>query len=65
VSSSNLVRWGGLAAMLGGALFAVLALVITSMPRGYIGAECAVRDGKDTAVAGRALTGYRVHNRHS
>jgi hypothetical protein len=34
VSSLNLVRWGGVAAMVGGALFAVLALVMASMPPG-------------------------------
>ena len=38
--------------MLGGTLFAVSALVIASMPRGCIGAECAFRQGR---VAGGAL----------
>ncbi len=51
----NLVRWGGVAALVGGALFTVLALVIASMPRGCIGAECAVREGRDTGLAGGAL----------
>jgi hypothetical protein len=55
VSSSNLVRWGGVAAMVGGALFAVLALVMASMPLGCIGAECAFREGRDTGLAGGAL----------
>jgi hypothetical protein len=55
VSSLNLVRWGGVAAMVGGALFAVLALVMASMPRGCIGAECAFREGRDTGLAGGAL----------
>ena len=51
----NLVRWGGVAAMVGGALFVVLALVMASMPRGCIGAECAFREGRDTGLAGGAL----------
>ena len=55
VSSLNLVRWGGVAAMVGGALFVVLALVMASMPRGCIGAECAFRGGRDTGLAGGAL----------
>ena len=55
MSSSNVVRWGSLAEMLGGTLFAVSALVIASMPRGCIGAECAFRQGRDTGVAGGAL----------
>ena len=55
VSSLNLVRWGGVAAMVGGALFVVLALVMASMPRGCIGAECAFREGRDTGLAGGAL----------
>jgi uncharacterized membrane protein YjfL (UPF0719 family) len=36
VSSLNLVRWGGIAAIVGGALFVVLALVMASMPRGRV-----------------------------
>ncbi len=36
VSSLNLVRRGGVAAMVGGALFVVLALVMASMPRGRV-----------------------------
>ncbi|MDQ5829450.1 MAG: hypothetical protein M3324_06180 [Actinomycetota bacterium] len=43
MSSLNLVRRGGVAAMVGGALFVVLTLVMASMPRGCIGAECAFR----------------------
>jgi hypothetical protein len=39
----------------GGALFAVLALVMASMPWGCIGAECAFREGRDTGLAGGAL----------
>lgn len=54
-ASSNLVRWGGIAAMLGGALFATLGLIIAAMPRGCIGDECAIRQMRDTGVAGGAL----------
>jgi hypothetical protein len=55
MSSYNLVRWGGLAAMLGGALFVVSALLIASMPRGCIGDECALRPMRDTGIAGVLL----------
>ncbi len=53
--SSNTVRWGGLAALLGGALFVVSALLIASMPRGCIGDECATRPMRDAGVAGGLL----------
>jgi hypothetical protein len=53
--SSNTVRLGGLAAMLGGALFVVSALLIASMPRGCIGDECATRLIRDTGIAGALL----------
>jgi hypothetical protein len=52
VSSLNLVRWGGIAAIVGGALFVVLALV---MARPCLGAECAFSEGRDTGLAGGAL----------
>jgi hypothetical protein len=55
MSSSDLVRWGGLAAILGGALFVVSALLIASMPRGCIGGECALEPMRDTGVAGALL----------
>ncbi len=41
--SSNLIRWSGLAAMLGGALLIVWASVVASKPRGCIAEECAYR----------------------
>jgi hypothetical protein len=51
--SSNLIRWGGLAAMLGGLLWIVAAIITASKPRGCIGpAECdvmAIRDTSDVA----------------
>jgi hypothetical protein len=56
VASSKSVRWSGLAAMLGGALFVVSAVVIASMPRGCIGDECASRPMRETGVAGALLT---------
>jgi hypothetical protein len=52
---SNTVRWGGLAAMLGGALLVVSALLIASMPRGCIGDECATRPMRDTGIVGALL----------
>jgi hypothetical protein len=55
VASSNTVRWSGLAAMLGGALFVVSAVVIASMPRGCIGDECALRPMRETGLAGASL----------
>jgi hypothetical protein len=55
MSSSSLVRWGGLAAMVGGALFVVSALLIASMPRGCIGDECALRPMRETGLAGAML----------
>jgi hypothetical protein len=55
VASSRSVRWSGLAAMLGGALFVVSAVVIASMPRGCIGDECASRPMRETGVAGALL----------
>ncbi len=53
--SSSMVRWGGLAAMLGGALSVVSAAVIASMPRGCIGGECASRPMRDAGIAGALL----------
>ncbi|MDQ3910705.1 MAG: hypothetical protein M3305_02755 [Actinomycetota bacterium] len=53
--SSSTVRWCGLAAMLGGALSVVAAVVFASMPRGCIGAECAYRPMRDAGIAGAML----------
>lgn len=48
--SSNLIRWGGLAAMLGGLLWIVAAIITASKPRGCIGpAECDVMAMRDTS----------------
>lgn len=51
------VRWAGLAAMLGGALFVVSATLIASMPRGCIGDECATRPMRETGAAGAIFAG--------
>ncbi len=56
MASSRTVRWSGLSAMLGGALFVVAAVVIASMPRGCIGGECASRPMRETGAAGALLT---------
>jgi len=48
--SSNLIRWGGAAAMLGGILWIVSAIITAAKPRGCIGLECdvsAMRDSSD------------------
>jgi hypothetical protein len=55
MSPSSLVRWGGLAVMLGGAHFVVSAQLIASMPQGCIGDECALRPIRETALAGALL----------
>ena len=51
--SSNLIRWGGLAAMLGGTLWIVAAIITAFKPRGCIGPEecdvMAMRDTSDVA----------------
>ena len=48
---SNVIRWRGLAAVLGGVLFTVSAAIIAAMPRGCIGdAECAFRPMRETGV---------------
>ncbi len=51
-TSSSLIRWSGLAAMLSGTLFVASAVIMTSMPRGCIGDECGFRQMRDTGVAG-------------
>src|SRR5215212_7456584 len=48
--SPNLIRWGGVAAMLGGILWIVTAIITASKPRGCIGpAECDVMAMRDTS----------------
>jgi hypothetical protein len=53
--STSTVRWAGVAGMLGGALFVVSAFLISSMPRGCIGDECAARPMRETGAAGALL----------
>ena len=48
--SSNLIRWCGMAAMLGGMLWIVAAIITAFKPRGCIGpAECDVMAMRDTS----------------
>ena len=49
MSSSNLVRGGAVAAVLGGILWIVPTIVTASKPRGCIGPECDVRAMRDTS----------------
>ncbi len=46
---SNLIRWGGAAAILGGILWIVPAIVTAFKPRGCIGLECEVSTMRDTS----------------
>jgi len=50
MSSSNLIRWGGLAAMLGGTLWVIGTLIHASKPRGCIAEECAIRPMRESGV---------------
>ncbi len=47
--SSNLIRWGGAAAILGGVLWVVPAIITAFKPRGCIGLECEVSAMRDTS----------------
>lgn len=50
MSASWGIKWGGLAAMLGGVLWAAWAILVSLTPEGCIGAEC--------ALPGRSSRGY-------
>ncbi len=50
MSSSDLVRWSGLAAMLGGVLWIIGAVIHASKPRGCIAEECAFRPMRETSA---------------
>lgn len=50
MAASDLIRWGGLAAMLGGALWVIGTLVHASKPRGCIAEECAFRPMRESGV---------------
>lgn len=50
MSSSDPVRWGGLAAMLGGALWVVGNVIHASKPRGCVAEECAFRPMRESGA---------------
>jgi hypothetical protein len=50
VSYSGLVRWSGLAAMLGGTLWVIGAVIHASKPRGCVAEECAFRPMRETGA---------------
>ncbi len=50
ISSSSIIRWGGLAAMVGGVLWIVATIIHASKPRGCIAEECAFRPMRETSV---------------
>ncbi len=50
MSTSGLVRWSGLAAMLGGVLWVIGAIIHASKPRGCIAEECVFRPMRETGV---------------
>jgi hypothetical protein len=56
MSSSALIRWGGLAAMLGGTLWSIATVVHASKPRGCIAAECATRPMRESDALDSILT---------
>jgi hypothetical protein len=56
MSSSALIRWGGLAAMLGGTLWSIATVVHASKPRGCIAAECATRPMRESGALDGILT---------
>ena len=56
MSSSNLIRWGGLAAMLGGMLWIIGAVIHASKPRGCVAEECAFRPMRESGALDGILT---------
>jgi len=56
MSSSALIRWGGLAAMLGGTLWTIATVAHASKPRGCIAAECASRPMRESGALDGILT---------
>lgn len=53
--SPDLIRLGALAAMIGGGLFVLLAVVTASMTRGCIAEECAYRTMRESPFGGGAV----------
>lgn len=49
-SSSSLIRWSGLAAMLGGVLWMIGAVIHASKPRGCVAEECAFRPMRESGA---------------
>ncbi len=54
--SNYFVRWGGLAAMLGGVLWVIGTLIHASKPRGCIAEECAFRPMRESGALEGILT---------
>ncbi len=54
--SSSFIRWGGLASMVGGALWVVDTLIHASKPRGCIAEECAFRPMRESGALDGILT---------
>lgn len=54
-SSSSLIRWGGLAAMVGGVLWTASNIIHASKPRGCIADECAFRPMRESGVLDGSL----------
>ena len=50
MSSSVLIRWSGLSAMLGGTLWTIASVAHASKPRGCIAAECASRPMRESGA---------------
>ncbi len=53
--SSSFIRWSGLLAMVGGALWVVGTVIHASKPRGCIAEECAVRPMRETGLIDGSL----------
>ncbi len=56
MSYSALVRWGGLAAMVGGTLWVIGTLIHASKPKGCIAEECAFRPMRESGALDGILT---------
>ncbi len=54
--STSFIRWGGLAAMVGGVLWIVGAVIHASKPRGCIAEECAFRPMRESGALVGILT---------
>ena len=52
----SLIRWAGLAAMVGGALWVIVTIIHASKPRGCIAEECAFRSMRESGALDGILT---------